>query len=194
MASARLRSVTRLVASTRSFLNFVFVLTLLGAGLIALIAVRSSGDPATPLLPGSAVSAPSTSPSIQIPGSVGSEKVADAQQALHQGLASEYGLTCFTAARGMLYMPAAAGAETDRLAEAARLTAEGWAKDGLWVGSAETAAAAFGATAAFDDQSSIWILVGGKEPIGARLHRIDTPAGRVAWILVDAVRACGTPG
>lgn len=164
------------------------ILLCLGALTALMLARQSVQQPERPLAPAGAAVQAAAPPATTAPLSV--QKVAGAREAIQQRLMNDYGVKCFTESESLFYRSKTAGADIDKQIAAKGLAGDGWVRDRLWVGSSETAAAAFGAMAAYADADSIWILVPGDPPSGVELYKITTPGGRTAWMPFDSVTAC----
>jgi hypothetical protein len=109
-------------------------------------------------------------------------------------LGAAAGMRCLSRGFGSFPLPSDAElGDVDR-----RVAADGssfWYSETFWIGERALAPAAFGASAAVEDEGGdLWIVVGtGATAGGIRLGRFDTPAGNAMWYRQGTARSvpCG---
>ena len=128
------------------------------------------------------------------PPSVEINQVENAHASGLAGLTEQFGATCFMGSHVLVGYPPDHGKRLDAQIDAADLSGEAWLElDGVWLGTADRAAEAFGAARLYVDAHEVWIeLSNGDTPMLAQLVSTTTPAGRTVWSILntDTVTTC----
>ena len=67
----------------------------------------------------------------------------------------------------------------------------GWLDQGkTYVGPGLEAAQAFGASDAFGDEASVWLVIPGDKPMAMEVRAVKTPSGKVVWVQTNYITPC----
>lgn len=191
-----IRGIAMLIARVRSVLSLLLIIAVSVAA-AAFLSIRSAApmtDAASSWpLAGGAIDEAEPSAGQQV-GMLSAKQVPDAQEAVQRRMIDEFGLTCLTQSDVLLWIPETAPETIEKQIVDAGLNDEGWVVDQkLWLGSAVNAAVAMAATAMYEDENAIWVLLVDKSgPRGVQLVDSQSTSGKTVWSTLNQVSQCAS--